>query len=74
MSVDTKELDPKIKNKTDLIILNFIAFCRSKISEVDVLQSNPAKEYLEKRGILKEQILNKFVIGYCPEGSEIEFK
>ena len=74
MSVDAKGLDPKIKLKTDLIILKFIKFCQEKIFEVDIFKSNPAKEYLKKRGILKEQILNKFVIGYCPEGSEIEFK
>lgn len=73
MSVEAEGLDPKIKLKTDLIILKFIKFCQEKISEVDVLESNPAKEYLKERGILKEQILGKFAIGYCPEGSEIEF-
>jgi hypothetical protein len=74
MSVEARELDSKIKFKTDLIILKFIKFCKEKISEVDVFKSNPAKEYLKKRGILKERILREFAIGYCPEGSEIEFK
>lgn len=73
MSVNETDLTPEVKTKIDLILLQFIRFCHQKIHEQDTFKINPAKEYLKKRGILKDWMITKYAIGFCPEGTEQEF-